>query len=142
MRRARQGYYGSIGFLDEQIGRILETLDGRKELENTVILFLADHGDMLGDQNLWRKSYAYEPSARIPMLLHWKPRVEAGSDRSARWRSATCCPRFWMPRGRDSGGGRRREPARPGPQSGRASGAAGSTWSMMSATVPRTTGTR
>jgi arylsulfatase A-like enzyme len=76
VRRARQGYYGSIGFLDEQIGRILETLDGRREFENTVILFLADHGDMLGDQYLWRKSYAYEPSARIPMLLHWKSRLK------------------------------------------------------------------
>jgi arylsulfatase len=76
VRRARQGYYGSIGFLDEQIGRILQTLDGRRDLENTLILFLADHGDMLGDQHLWRKSYAYEPSARIPMLLNWKPQLK------------------------------------------------------------------
>jgi len=79
VRRARQGYYGSIGFLDEQIGRILETLDSRRELSNTMILFLADHGDMLGDQYLWRKSYPYEPSAHIPMLLHWPSQVKAQS---------------------------------------------------------------
>jgi arylsulfatase A-like enzyme len=60
-----------VSFLDEQIGRILQVLDERHLLANTMIFFLADHGDMLGDQYLWRKGYAYQPSARIPMLLHW-----------------------------------------------------------------------
>ncbi len=71
VRTARQGYYGSVSFVDEQIGRILETLDARGQLRNTLIFFLADHGDMLGDQFLWRKGYAWQPSARIPMLLYW-----------------------------------------------------------------------
>jgi arylsulfatase A-like enzyme len=71
VRLGRQGYYGSVSFVDEQIGRILETLDARGLLRSTMIFFLADHGDMLGDQYLWRKGYAYQPSARIPMLLHW-----------------------------------------------------------------------
>jgi arylsulfatase len=71
VRTARQGYYGSVSFLDEQIGRILETLASKRMLDRTLILFLADHGDMLGDHFLWRKSYAYEASSRIPMLLHW-----------------------------------------------------------------------
>jgi len=70
-QNARRGYYGSISFVDEQIGRILETLDRRGWLKRTLILFLADHGDMLGDQFLWRKSYAYEGSSHIPMILHW-----------------------------------------------------------------------
>jgi arylsulfatase len=71
VRTSRQGYYGSISFVDEQIGRILEALEKRHLLDETLILFLSDHGDMTGDQNLWRKSYAYEPSARIPMLVRW-----------------------------------------------------------------------
>jgi arylsulfatase A-like enzyme len=71
IRRARQGYYGSVSFVDEQIGRILEALEKRGWMDETLILFTSDHGDMLGDHNLWRKSYAYEPSARIPMLLRW-----------------------------------------------------------------------
>ncbi|HZQ54492.1 MAG TPA: arylsulfatase [Bryobacteraceae bacterium] len=71
IRTSRQGYYGSISFVDEQIGRILEALEKRHLLDETLILFLSDHGDMTGDQNLWRKSYAYEPSARIPMLVRW-----------------------------------------------------------------------
>lgn len=71
VRHSRQGYYGAVSFLDEQIGRILEALDRRGWLDETLILFTADHGDMTGDHHLWRKSYAYEASARIPMLMRW-----------------------------------------------------------------------
>lgn len=69
VRRARIGYSGSVSFLDEQIGRILSSLESRRLLDETLIVFLSDHGDMTGDQHLWRKSYAYQPSARIPMLV-------------------------------------------------------------------------
>jgi len=71
IRSSRQGYYGSISFIDEQIGRILEALEKRGWLEETLIVFTSDHGDMTGDHNLWRKSYAYESSARIPMAMRW-----------------------------------------------------------------------
>lgn len=71
IRSSRQGYYGNISFIDEQIGRILETLERRGWLEETLIVFTSDHGDMTGDHNLWRKSYAYEASAHIPMALRW-----------------------------------------------------------------------
>ncbi len=71
VRRSRQGYYGSVSFLDEQIGRILEALEKRGLLEETLIVFAVDHGDMTGDHHLWRKSYAYETSARIPMMMRW-----------------------------------------------------------------------
>lgn len=71
VRRSRRGYYGSVSFIDEQIGRVLKALEQRDMLEDTFILFTTDHGDMLGDHHLWRKSYAYEGSARIPMLIRW-----------------------------------------------------------------------
>ncbi len=71
VRKSRQGYYGSITFIDEQVGRIMDALEKQNQLENTLILFTADHGDMTGDHHLWRKSYAYEASARIPMLVRW-----------------------------------------------------------------------
>lgn len=71
VRASRQGYYGSVSFLDEQIGRVIAALEARGLLENTLILFTADHGDMTGDHHFWRKSYAYESSARIPMLMRW-----------------------------------------------------------------------
>jgi arylsulfatase A-like enzyme len=71
VRRSRQGYYGSVTFVDEQIGRILGALEKRGWLDRTLILFTSDHGDMTGDHHLWRKSYAYQSSARIPMLMRW-----------------------------------------------------------------------
>jgi choline-sulfatase len=71
VRRSRQGYYGSISFVDEQIGRIIETLEKRGLMENTLIVFFSDHGDMTGDHHLWRKSYAYEASAGVPMMIRW-----------------------------------------------------------------------
>jgi arylsulfatase len=70
-RRSRQGYYGSVTFVDEEIGRILEALDKRGWLDETLIVYFSDHGDMTGDHHLWRKSYPYEASARIPMLMRW-----------------------------------------------------------------------
>lgn len=67
--QSRQGYYAGVSFVDEQIGRVLEVLEKRKLLDETLILFISDHGDMLGDQNLWRKTYAYEQSAHVPMMM-------------------------------------------------------------------------
>jgi len=71
IHNSRAAYYASITHVDEQIGQIMETLVKRGELENTLILFTADHGDMMGDQHLWRKTYAYEGSSRIPMIIRW-----------------------------------------------------------------------
>jgi len=75
-KESRRAYYGSVTFIDEQIGRILAALKKRNLYDDTLILFFADHGDMLGDHHLWRKTYAYEGSARIPMILRW-PRSES-----------------------------------------------------------------
>lgn len=77
-RTARVGYYGNVSFIDEQVGRMLDALEARGLLEDTLILFTADHGDMTGDHHLWRKSYAYEASARVPMLVRWPERLVDG----------------------------------------------------------------
>lgn len=70
-RRARACYYGSVTFIDHQIGRLLYELGHRDPdaWRNTMIIFTSDHGDMLGDHHLWRKTYAYEGSARVPMIV-------------------------------------------------------------------------
>ena len=73
-KKSSRGYYGSVTFIDEQVGRILSALKKRGKYDNTLIIFFSDHGDMLGDHHLWRKTYAYEGSAKIPMLLRW-PKV-------------------------------------------------------------------
>jgi arylsulfatase len=79
--RSRRGYYGSISFIDEQIGMVLAALERRGLLEKTLILFTADHGDMTGDHHLWRKSYPYEASSRIPFLVRWPESPGVGGAR-------------------------------------------------------------
>ena len=71
IHRARAGYYGDVSFIDTQIGVLLNWMRrfDAEALENTWILFTSDHGDMLGDHNLWRKTYAYEGSARVPLII-------------------------------------------------------------------------
>lgn len=69
LRRARAAYYGAITHLDNQIGRFYMALQDSGELRNTIILFVSDHGDMMGDFNFFRKSLPYEGSARVPLIL-------------------------------------------------------------------------
>lgn len=72
-RRARAGYYGNITFIDHQIGRLLyefKKMDP-EQADNTFIVFTSDHGDMMGDHHHWRKTYAYEGSARVPMIMSY-----------------------------------------------------------------------
>lgn len=73
IHRGRAGYYGNISFIDHQIGRVLYEYGKRdpEGLANTLILFTSDHGDMMGDHHHWRKTYAYEGSARIPFIAQW-----------------------------------------------------------------------
>ena len=78
IQNSRQGYFGSVSFVDEQVGRILSALEQRKILDDTFIVFFSDHGDMLGDQNLWRKAYAYEQSSHIPLLMRPAAGMELG----------------------------------------------------------------
>ncbi|TDE94161.1 arylsulfatase [Occultella glacieicola] len=80
LRRARAGYYGHMSHVDSQINFLLEELAHRGLRENTVICFLSDHGEMLGDHHLFRKGFPYEGSARIPLILHG-PGVPAGEVR-------------------------------------------------------------
>jgi choline-sulfatase len=95
-RRSRRGYYGSVSFIDEQIGRIVHALERRGMLENTFIMFTADHGDMTGDHHLWRKSYAYEASARVPYLVRW-PKLMGMNDRRGQTITQPVELRDWLP---------------------------------------------
>ncbi len=68
-RRDLAGYYGQIENWDYNVGRILSTLRERNLLENTHILFFADHGDMHGSQGQFKKMTPYEESIRIPFII-------------------------------------------------------------------------
>ena len=68
LAQSRRAYWAQIAHIDGQIGRCLAAL---KELDSgpTFILFASDHGEMLGDHNLFRKCYAYQGSALVPLVI-------------------------------------------------------------------------
>jgi len=71
VRAARHGYYASVSYLDARIGELLAALEETGFAEDTLVLFTADHGDMLGERGLWFKMCWFEHSARVPLVAHW-----------------------------------------------------------------------
>ena len=69
IRRSRRAYFANVSYLDEQIGSILDALRSTRQEENTIILFLSDHGDMLGERGLWFKMSPFDGSSRVPLLM-------------------------------------------------------------------------
>ncbi|HET6884468.1 MAG TPA: sulfatase [Pirellulales bacterium] len=71
-------YYAAITAVDDQVGRLLETLDELGFDDNTIVLFTSDHGDMLGSHGLRRKRKPYDESARVPGIVRWPARIPPG----------------------------------------------------------------
>jgi arylsulfatase len=79
---ARRAHYALCTHIDHQIRRVIGTLREEGELDNTIIMFTSDHGDMLGNHGLWAKRCFLESSARVPMILTGTTlgdRIERGS---------------------------------------------------------------
>ena len=75
IRRSRRAYFANISYLDDKVGEILEALESTRQ--EATILFVSDHGDMLGERGLWFKMSFREGSARVPMMIA-APQMEAG----------------------------------------------------------------
>jgi choline-sulfatase len=73
--RARRGYFANISYLDERIGAILQVLEDTRQ--EAVVVFVSDHGDMLGERGLWFKMSFREGSSRVPLMIAG-PGLEAG----------------------------------------------------------------
>lgn len=72
-------YFGMVKCIDDNVGRILATLRSTGLLENTIIIFTSDHGDLCGEHGRYNKGVPMEASARIPFLLHAPGRVKPGT---------------------------------------------------------------
>ena len=75
IRRSRRAYFANISYLDDKVGEVLEALESTRQ--EATILFVSDHGDMLGERGLWFKMSFLEGSARVPMMIA-APQMEAG----------------------------------------------------------------
>ena len=69
VRRARRAYLANVSYFDSKIGELVQTLEETGEIENTIIVVTADHGDMLGERGLWYKMNFFEHSARVPLVM-------------------------------------------------------------------------
>lgn len=75
IKRSRRAYFANISYLDDKIGEILHTLETTRQ--EATIIFLSDHGDMLGERGLWFKMSFYDGSARVPLMIA-APQMQAG----------------------------------------------------------------
>jgi choline-sulfatase len=70
IRNARHAYYASVSYLDDKFGEMMQSLEESGKAEDTVVIVLSDHGDMLGERGLWFKMSWFEQSARVPLIIH------------------------------------------------------------------------
>jgi choline-sulfatase len=67
IKRSRRAYFANISYLDEKIGEVLQVLEDTDQ--EAIVIFVSDHGDMLGERGLWFKMSFYEGSARVPLMI-------------------------------------------------------------------------
>ncbi|MFC7157529.1 sulfatase-like hydrolase/transferase [Halomarina halobia] len=77
LRRTRSAYYGLVTALDDYVGDLLDALDRTDQAEDTLVIYTSDHGEMLGDHDLWWKCCMYEQSAGVPLIVRG-PDIDVG----------------------------------------------------------------
>lgn len=69
VRVARHAYYGAVSYIDDQLGDLLEALEVAGFADNTVVIFLSDHGEALGERGLWFKRSFFDCAMQIPFIV-------------------------------------------------------------------------
>lgn len=80
IRRATAAYYGMVETVDRSYGELLNELEvAGQDLDDWIIIYLSDHGEMLGEHGIWEKARFYEGSVRVPLIIRWPRRFKGGS---------------------------------------------------------------
>jgi arylsulfatase A-like enzyme len=78
-RRITAAYYAMIEQIDFEVGRMLKALEDTGQADNTVVIYMSDHGEMLGDHGIYLKGpYFYDCGMRVPLMIRWPGRYRAG----------------------------------------------------------------
>jgi arylsulfatase len=79
VEKIRKGYYASLSLLDDEVGEVLKALDEEDITDSTLVIFISDHGDMIGDHDLYVKGIPlYDPVVKVPFIMHWSERIPKG----------------------------------------------------------------
>jgi arylsulfatase len=82
-RLIRAAYWAMCDLIDDQVGRLLDALDRTGQREDTLVVFMSDHGEMLGDHGFYLKGpYFYEPAIRVPLIASWPGKIAPGRARA------------------------------------------------------------
>ncbi len=71
-------YYGLVAAIDHNLGRLLDWLDLNRLAEDTLVIFLSDHGEMAGEHGLYGKKTYYRSSMQVPMIIRYPRRFPSG----------------------------------------------------------------
>lgn len=83
-RLVRAAYWAMCDLIDKQVGRMLEALERTGQLENTLVIFMSDHGEMLGDHGIYLKGpYFYDPAVRVPLIFSQPGTIKPGRESHA-----------------------------------------------------------
>ncbi|MCY3486820.1 MAG: sulfatase-like hydrolase/transferase, partial [Bacteroidetes bacterium] len=82
-REIIQAYYASVSFMDAQVGRLLDALERLELADNTIVVFVSDHGYHLGHHGLWQKGDLFEGSVRVPLVVAAPEGLQKGSGTEA-----------------------------------------------------------
>lgn len=78
-RKITAAYYAMIEQIDVEMGRMLQTLEETGQADNTIVIFMSDHGEMLGDHGIYLKGPCfYDCLTRVPLIIRWPHRFMAG----------------------------------------------------------------
>lgn len=69
VRTARHAYFGMCSYIDDKVGKLLDTVEQLGLQNDTVLVFTSDHGEMLGERGMWFKQSFYEGSSRVPLIV-------------------------------------------------------------------------
>jgi len=82
-RLIRHSYYASSSFVDAQVGLVMDALKESGLEENTIVLFVSDHGFLMGEHNYWGKTNLYEKGLQVPLIVSWKNNIKTGQQTNA-----------------------------------------------------------
>jgi len=78
LRRTKAQYCGLVKCIDDNVGRILNALEKKGILDDTIIVFTTDHGEYMGEHGLYGKNQWYRTAYQIPFLIRWPKKIPAG----------------------------------------------------------------